>query len=147
MQVMKTPGSVTVTQGSNSFVYQFDDHKRLNKVAGPDGFLLNCDYGADGLLTRIYLSQADRGSQFEFSERVTVIKDWNGKNTTYTDNDSGLLASVQASDGTITSYSYDNQNRLRRVDFPNGRCLQYLYNSASNLIEERSGVCQRKQGE
>jgi RHS repeat-associated protein len=147
IQVMKTPGSVTVTQGSSSFVYQFDDHKRLIKVAGPDRFLLHCDYGANGLLTRVFLSQADRGSQFEFSERVTAIKDWNGKNTTYTDNDSGLLGSVQASDGTITSYSYDNQNRLRRVDFPNGRCLQYLYNSASNLIEERSGVCQRKQGE
>jgi RHS repeat-associated protein len=147
IQVMKTPGSVTVTQGNSSFVYQFDDLKRLIKVAGPDGFSLKCDYGPDGLLTRIYLSQADRGSQFEFSERVTVIKDWAGKNITYTDNDSGLLGSVQGSDGTITLYSYDNQNRLKRVDFPNGRCLQYLYNSAGNLIEERSGVCRAKQTE
>lgn len=142
IRVAEEPTKVTLMHGDQTFVYQYDDVRKLSRVTAPHGFLLTYTYSSDGRLAGLDLFQADRSSRLEISNNAVVIKNSLGGKTTYAYTTEGLLDSVGSNEGTLTSYSYDNNGRLQRIEFPDGRCLHYFYDSTTGrVVEERWARC------
>jgi YD repeat-containing protein len=141
--IAKEPGVVTVTRGNAVLRYQYDGD-RLAKVEGPAGSAVTYTYQQDGRLRGLELSRNGRTRRLEFTDNSVLARTSSGGDTSYLYAPTGLLGSVQNSYGGRTLYSYDNKNRLQRIELPNGRCLEYLYDPVTDgLREERATVCRK----
>lgn len=139
--IAKEQSVVTVTRGNAVVRYQYDGD-RLAKVEGPAGAAVTYTYQPDGRLRGLELSRGGLTRRLEFTDNSVLARNSSGGDTRYLYAPTGLLSSVQNSYGGQTLYSYDDKNRLQRIELPNGRCLEYLYDPATGwLREERATVC------
>jgi RHS repeat-associated protein len=137
------PGDVTVTSGDASSHYQYAGN-RLARIDGPEGSVITYAYRQDGALRGVELSRGSSQRKLELTENSLINTSSTGGQTILSYNAGGLLESVQNSYGFRTLYSYDDKNRLRRVELPNDRCLDFIYDAASGrLREERSSLCRK----
>lgn len=144
VRFVKQPNALAVVQGNLTSTYRYDGNDgRLLGVEGPGGARSNYSYQPDGSLSKIETSLGDRSSSFEVTGETSVLyRSVAGGQTQYAFTPTGLLASVEDPYGAHTSYTYDAKNRLERIELPDERCLEYLYDPATDkLSEERSREC------
>jgi RHS repeat-associated protein len=139
----KQPGEAIVTSGNASTRYQYVG-EHLAKIEGPEESAVAFSYRSDGALAGVDLFRGRGHRRLELTNNSVVNSSENGARTIYSYGPTGLLESVQDNYGVRTSYSYDAQNRLHHVELPNGRCVDYFYESATGrLREERSTACRK----
>lgn len=115
--------------------FDYDEQGNLLKLTYPDGaaeeFL---DYDDNGNLLR---HRNRRGQEFAYrynsDGQVTRILRPGGAFDDYAYDERGNLKSATNAHGTV-SLQYDALDRLTRVEYANGRWLQYDYNAGSQLV-------------
>lgn len=132
-----------MTSGTASPRYHYDG-ERLARIDGPEGAVVKYAYRPDGTLVGAELSRDGNQRRLEITNNSVINTNSRDGQTIHAYGSSGLLESVQNNAGTRTTYYYDDRERLRQVQLPSGRCLEYFYDSATGrLREERSTLCRK----
>ena len=92
-------------------------------------YLLNARSEAEGLLRETSYSYDESG-------KLASVTDPNGNTTTYTYTDSDRLKSVTDAQDRITSYSYTAKGQLETVTLPNNTVMKYVYNGLGQKVQQ-----------
>ena len=130
--------------------YQYDTDGRLSATVDGNGNTIAMAYEGDasGCATCGSGSSGDQPTVIEFPTFTREIKyDGRGRKyaerdlyddqiltTRYTYDSTGNLTTKTDAEGRVTSYLYDDLNRLIRVEDPEGNWTQYAYDKRDNLI-------------
>ena len=113
-----------ITDAAGAHTYQFDQLNRLAAAAGASSE----SYTYDGAGNRTL--SATSGYQYDRDGRSTAAE---GFSFAYDNN--GNLISRSGASGT-TTYAYDFENRLTKIQFPNGTSASYLYDALGRRIQK-----------
>ena len=154
--------SVSGPQGTSR--YSYDGDGRLSSVTDPNGATVSYDYDELGRKQRVTSPSGSTDYDYDQYGRLTSITDAAGNETRYTYDAHSNKASTIYPNGTLTEYGYDTLNRLIAVETrtlsgtvlgsysytlnskgqrthveeqPTGRVIDYAYDAADRLIEER----------
>lgn len=148
--VTRTPNGGT----AQTITYHYNSRNLLDFITYPDGKTAVYTYDSRGLLASAQFT--------EDAKALTITTDANGKvdsealpndiTVDYTYDDAGRLTGIthgtvvkslytlaangnretmETNEGT-TTYQYDDQNQLIKVDYPNGQSVQYTCDNAGN---------------
>ena len=152
----------TVTDAAGTTRYAYDARGRLEQVANPDGAVIVYSYDAAGNRTAVDIPSGAVNYTFDALNRLSTVTDADGGVTSYTYDNVGNRVSVTYPNGVMTTYTYDNLNRLTyletvnssaqvigsyaytldatgnrtRVQEYNGRTVDYTYDSLYRLVAE-----------
>jgi len=153
-------GSVSDARGETHYTYDLSD--RLTRVDHPDGTWLTYAYDANGNRTEVAGPNQNTAYSFDALNRLATVADDDGGITSYGYDGVGNRTSLTQANGVVTSYAYDNLNRLvyletrtsagtpiTRYDYTlaptghrtrvvelGGRTVDYSYDDLYRLIEE-----------
>ena len=144
------------------FAFEYNDMGRRTRRTGDDGFVLNYEYDAIGVLTRIYDGSGAEYIRYDYDEAGHVASEYKGNGTyalytydlagqmlslvnhgaddsvlssfAYTYDANGRRTSMTTAEG-VTGYAYDVLGRLTAVSFPDGGSISYAYDEAGNRVE------------
>jgi YD repeat-containing protein len=132
------------TATGNTYTYSYDWNGRLTKLTNPDSpatYQTTAYDDVNNLKTFI----DERGHQtvytYDWNNRLSSVKQYNSSTnyyvTSYAYDKSGNLLSVTDahSPGQVTSYQYDNLNRLNMTMFPDSKTETRSYDNVGNLIQ------------
>ncbi len=119
----------------NGFTNTFDANGNAAKTTMADGSTATYGYDANGnLIQSIDRNGLVTRTSYNGRGLVTQVVAADGSTTSYTyDTHANLLTATNAS-GTITM-SYDGADRLTRITYPDGRFLQYGYNTGGQRTQ------------
>lgn len=112
--------------------YSYDAVYQLTGFTWPDGSGESYDYDAAG--NRIVRTPSGGGparGYYDETDRLTY--GGNDGNTHYTYDRRGNLL-TKSTGGEVTTYTWDDQNRLVRVDLPDGSQASYVYDALGRRI-------------
>ncbi|MCP3998835.1 MAG: hypothetical protein GY722_27750, partial [bacterium] len=158
--------SVSDTHGTTT--YSYDNRNRIMEKTDHNGFKLAYSYDALGnrtSLTATAGSAADTVSYtYDSLSRLDTVTDGQGDVTTFDYKPNGMLSSVGFANGVVTTYVYDNLNRLTnltsevaatgymllsydytldeagnrtKIDEHDGTTRRYKYNELYRLLQDR----------
>ncbi len=114
----------------SSMGYDLDDNGNLIGIIHPDGSAETGSYDEKGNL--ITLTNR-RGNTTSFSHdskgRITSKRYTDGSEIVYNYDDRGNLISMEDSTG-VTNYTYNSNDLLTHIDYPNGQWLSFTYDNA-----------------
>jgi len=120
--------SMTTVDGSHGYTY--DNIYQLTRATHPASPTEAFTY--DGVGSR--LSSMDYPQwTYDANNRLTGF---NG--TAYTHDENGNIITKTDATGT-TTYTYDSENELTRIDFPGGGFVEYVYDGLGRRIEKNVG--------
>jgi RHS repeat-associated protein len=136
-----SPDGIALKAGPTSQSVRYAADGRPLRVEGSDGSIATYTYRPVQELEKIEVTKAGRVGSIEFEQgRITRSQSLSGGQFHYAYTPDGLLHSVKGPYEEQTFYFYDSQQRLQRVSLPNGRCLDYAYDTASGrLVQEQPG--------
>lgn len=122
--------SVTDEQDTTNYVY--DEVYRLVGVTYPDGSTENYVYDAAG--NRLEKNHSVTGViSYVYNEANQLVRSSDGTEYTYDKN--GNLK-VKMMDGETTTYTWDEENRLTQIDYPDGSHSRYIYDGLGRRINK-----------
>ena len=130
---------LTMTEGTGTHTYNYDDSYRITNVTYGDGDLESFTYdGAGNRTNRTYNGNPTAYTYNEADQLQTA------DGASYTFNDNGNLTGKTLG-GMTTNYNYDAQNRLTQVTLPTGKTNHFQYDPLGNRISrtDSSGVTNR----
>ncbi len=116
-----------------ALAYQYDALNRLTRAAQPPlpGITVE-SYNYDPVGNRLRRDGQSVDAIFDAANRL--LED---QNFTYDyDPNGNLTQKTEKVDGATTTYTYDAENRLTRIDFPGGRFAEYRYDGLGRRIEK-----------
>lgn len=123
----------SLADSAGSHVFELDSLYRLTGASHPSGQLTESfTYDPVGNRTSSHLSNT---YQHNAADRLTAdavsdyIYDANGN----------LTRKTERSTAKITNYTYDSENQLTRIDFPDGTSTSYRYDGFGRRIEKKIG--------
>jgi len=139
--------SITDANGTTSYAY--DSLYRLTQVTYPGGASETYTYDAGGnrlsrgattytydSANRLVSSTADGGTTYTYDANGNLTgKTAGGQTTTYTWNDQNQLARIDYPDGTHSAYTYDHRGRRLSKTDRAGVTIYFVYDGA-NLVQE-----------
>ena len=126
-----------VTQNKNIF-YSYDNLNRLNKVNYSDIYGFNIFYSYDKIGNRINSTFNNTFYQYIYYPNTNKLKQVS-KLANYTYDAQGNLIYKKDAQG-VTHFIYDYNNKLRKVEFPNGECIKYYYNANGNRYRKEESA-------
>lgn len=130
-------GSLTsIAELTQTRLFTYDDLQRLvsgGTATAPESY----SYDAEGNRTASHLSSShaiDAANRLLGDDQFSYTYDANGNLTSKTD-----LVSLDT-----TTYSYDAQNQLVRIDFPGGAFVEYAYDALGRRIQKTDGTIATK---
>jgi RHS repeat-associated protein len=153
-----------VTDSHGTTQYQYDSDERLTSVTDANGATISYSYDEFGRTQTVATPSGTTGYGLDTYGRLTSVTAPDGAETRYTYDEHGNKASMIYPNGTITEYGYDTLNRLISVETrtmtndllaaysytlnakgqrthveeqPIGRTIEYDYDAADRLSEER----------
>jgi len=152
--------SVSDARGETHYSYDLSD--RLARVDHPEGTWLSYAYDNNGNRTEVAGPNQGTAYSFDALNRLTTVADDDGGLTSYGYDAVGNRTSLTQANGVVTSYAYDNLNRLvhletrtsagtpitsydytlaptghrTRVVELGGRTVDYSYDDLYRLVEE-----------
>lgn len=141
--------------------YEYDAQQRLVRKTGPDGVVLNYEYGTMGKITRLWTSNSDQSHSYDSYGRLIEVTNGDGErwiheydqanrlirvvgddlieHRSYDARDRIILVEVQDLDGspvTRFAHEYDAAGRRIRTELLDGSRVEYQYDPAGRLIRE-----------
>ncbi len=113
--------------------YEYSSNGLLTKTIYPDGSFKSYDY--DNLYNMTSTRDPNNNIiQMQYNELKMLTKKTypDGKEIIYTYTPTGKINTFTDSLGT-TSYTYDNRDRIIRVDNPDGSSIRYTYDGVGNI--------------
>jgi RHS repeat-associated protein len=133
--------ALTDTRG-NRTQYEHDSNFNLSGITYPNGSREQFSYDVRGNLTR-KVNRRGQAISFTYDThnllRRKTYRDGSQVDYTY----DGHRNRITATDSTgTTNFTYDTADRLRQIDFPNGRFLHFTYDIGGRRtrLEDPSGV-------
>jgi len=140
-------GALLVSNGlfqlreKNGLVYSFGQNLLLSFIVDRNGNSITCGYDDQGRLVSLqHSSGAAFALQYNTLGFISMLTDQTGRRTLYTYDISGThLASVTASDGRVTSYSYTRglgvavDDRIQVIAFPDQTHLYISYDAMGRI--------------
>ena len=113
--------------------YGYDQAGRLDQVKRDGVITATYSYtGNGGRLTRTTPEATESGT-YDAQDRLATYGEWS---YTYTAN-GDLRTKTNTSSGAITRYRYDGLGRLRSVELPDGRQVEYVVDGVGNRIAKK----------
>jgi RHS repeat-associated protein len=122
---------LSMTDGGGTHAYSYDALYRLTGATHPSGSnpAESYSYDPQGNRTASHLSASYTHNA---ANRLTADATFN---YTY-DANGNLTRRTERSSGNFTSYTYDSENLLTRIDFPDGTSARYSYDGIGRRIEK-----------
>ncbi|MCF6249897.1 MAG: DUF6531 domain-containing protein [Methylococcaceae bacterium] len=121
-------------------LYGYHSNGKLSTVIDPEFSFTAYYYDLWGNVQVTYDEESRRTtSHYDFAGRLYSTGDNLGRTLqryTYTSN--GLTASVEDANGNITTYDYDEFDRLAKVTFPDTSFESYTYDDAGNQLSKKT---------
>ncbi|MBI3650565.1 MAG: RHS repeat protein [Acidobacteria bacterium] len=115
---------------------QYDGEGRPAKLETPDGASMNYSYQANNRLKAIEISKDGRRSGVDLSREDQVVqRNFYGGEKTFELSANGQLHKVIGANQAQTALTYED-NRVRRIKLPDGRCVEFLYDKATGYLRE-----------
>ena len=154
----------TVSEPRGTVRYTYDDDNRLLSRTEPDGITVSYTYDQLGRRSSVTVPSCTTTYEYDNYGRLLFVREPDGGETRYTYDEHGNKASAVFPNGITTVYGYDKQNRLIAMEHqalsgtvlasytvtlnakgqrihveeqPTGRVIDYDYDAADRLIEER----------
>lgn len=133
-------GNLLTTTDPNSHANQFSYESNYNKIASITDAKQNkteYEYDAKGNLTKVTNALEQivlKIASYNSHGNPLEVLDANEVKTELSYDVHGRLLST-TSDGSTTSFSYDNVGNLGKTIFPDGKTIEYKYNAANRLTE------------
>ncbi|RDH41381.1 DUF6531 domain-containing protein [Zooshikella ganghwensis] len=128
-------------RGGRTYRYEYDAAKQLTKLISPEGTATQFEYDANGNL--ITLIDANRNAtRFEFNkaDQLTAKVFADGSKIQYT-YDKGKVKTRINARGIKTTYEYDAQQRLTKIDYADDTPdVTYTYNEQSKVATVTDGL-------
>jgi RHS repeat-associated protein len=121
--------TMTETAGRNTYTY--DEIYQLTNATHPQEFNPEELFTYDGVGNRLtsHLSET-----YVYDEANRLLQD-DQFNYTY-DADGNLIAKEEIANGSVTTYSYNSENQLTRIGFPDGTSAVYDYDGLGRRIRK-----------
>lgn len=136
--VCDSRGRITSVTLPNSAVlrYTYDSEGNLVNFQDANGNTVRYDYDQDHRMKAWYDQEGNRIALNEYDNQGRVVKqtDANGKVSTLAYTDSQTVATD--ANGNVTRYALDDQYRITRITYPDGRVEKRSYDSANNLVAD-----------
>lgn len=130
---------------NNLYEYEYNDYHQVTEAKSPLGQKVLFIYESKGPVTSTTISNADGTAKIRTGNvynaeadgiasqaYVTKTRDQNGEYTLYNrDLQSGRLNSVSTPDGTVTSYTYEEDNDLLTEVISGEKSVSYVYDTAT----------------
>ena len=114
----------------NATAFAYDSHNNQTGTTYPDGSTEQYTYDSHGNITSWTNRRGHTIIYAYNAQNLPTSKTYaSGAQVSYTYDSHYNLSSVTASNGT-TSFTYDSADRLTGVGYPNGKSIQYAYNSS-----------------
>ncbi len=160
---------LSVTEGGLATTYTFDALDRLSTATTPEG-TTKYDYFPDGLLSHTKRPQSTRLDEwrcYDAAGRLSRIQtargatgadancnpaggalvsdfayqyDANGNRATLTETRTSPVTGLSNAPGEVTTYGYDELDRLVRTDAPEGTTTFYAHDAVGNRAGERKAL-------
>ncbi|WP_027708445.1 RHS repeat-associated core domain-containing protein [Zooshikella ganghwensis] len=128
-------------RGGRTYRYEYDAAKQLTKIISPEGTATQFEYDANGNL--ITLIDANRNAtRFEFNkaDQLTAKVFADGSKIQYT-YDKGKVKTRTNARGIKTTYEYDAQQRLTKIDYADDTPdVTYTYNAQGQVTQVSDGL-------
>jgi len=125
--------ALSYTDSQGSFIYEYDDANRLTKVVYPNGESETYVYDAAG--NRFEKRSSTQGVvKYSYNEANQLLSSSDG--TSYAYDKNGNLISKTIGDLT-TRYTWNDENRLVRIDYADGTYNTYTYDGLGRRISKR----------
>ena len=122
---LKTMGT---PRGQVDYTYE-TENDRVAQMKTTWGESIEYDYAADHL-ERVLYRNKDYARTVMFQNGLPVSeKDTRGKSEKYAYTQTGFLKRVEDSTGAVANYSYNNQDRIETIGFPNRSSIHFKYKS------------------
>ena len=99
------------------------------KIIKPNSTELIHEYDPLGRLSTFTAGSISYTYDYNLRHQITWVKDKNALNT-YLYDDKGRLEQEMLANGLKMGYEYDPLDRLKKISFPDGSSVQYLYDAA-----------------
>lgn len=135
----RLPGVVKDRAGRKSY-YDYDPLRRLVRVQNAQGNTLQMDYDANGNLLRLVDSKGQLTKwRYDVMNRAIEKKYHDGTSETYS-YAGGLLNQSKGARGQITTYTYDANDNLTGISYPNTPDVTMSYNALNGVSQIVDGV-------
>jgi RHS repeat-associated protein len=112
---------------NQTVLFEYDALGRLQRESRPDGSQFFYAYDAEQNRTRVTINGQVQSYEYDVLDRLTRFIPATGDVATYAYDANGNLLIEQRSPTSISRYSYDSQNRVKTIDFPNGQTSTLNY--------------------
>jgi|GEM_PF-65692 len=120
--------------------YEYDEHGRVLKVVQPSGKQTSYTYPGTSVVTLENGIEITK-TRNALGEIVEVIDP--AGSIQYKYRPDGQPSSIQAPDGSITAFGYDNYGRQTKITDPSAGAQTYTYDPAGNLASQTNAKGQR----
>ena len=130
----------TITLNGKATVRTIDYNTGTDTLTTPEGRVAKRLYDTDTLLTQSITAGTLTPVAYSYDDKGRVTKESVGnRETTYTYDAHGNVASITDPRGQTTSYSYDIVDRLTEVVYPDGTKEHFTYDNNGNLLTRTAG--------
>jgi RHS repeat-associated protein len=138
--------SESIQQGPSTFAtyyYTYDSFGRLVKTTNPDNTVQTASYNlVDNSVTATDENGHSTVSIYDWNGQLTSVVEHPNATATYVSNytydRSGNLLSTTDNNRQVTSYQYDDLNRLAITTYPDGTTQKLTYDNLGNVLTRKT---------